>query len=300
MALQRRELALDLRDETGDAIQPFALTTTLGADAERVGEQIRQALNMSNADRLTWRSDRTGYAAFNAWRSRIEALDVLVFQSALVASDEVSGFAIAEERLPVIVISRKHTPPKRRTFSLLHEFAHLMLRMSGVSELDVDAARPPEDAAVEVFCNRVAAATLIPKDVFLAEPQLSGRRAPVEDWQDDTIAELALNYSVSREVLVRRLYTFNLTTLGFYQKKRAQYIEEYLQDRERKRSERRTTEVRRNPPRDALTNFGRPLVQMILDSYYQDRMSLSDVSGYLGIRVRHIPTLEHIVGLRGR
>lgn len=302
IAQQRRQLAIDLREETGGDNFPFNQTATLRDNSEAVGEQIRKILNVSAADRAEWRNDPAGYAAFNSWRSRIENLNVLVFQAARIASDEVSGFAIAEEFFPVIVVSRKDTPPKRRTFSLLHEFSHLMLRMSGVSDLDVDAARPPEDAAVEVFCNQVAAATLIPRDAFLGEPLLKSHASSSDDWSDETIAELALNYSVSREALVRRLLTFRLTTLEFYRKKREQYNEEYRQykERQREKSKQPGADFLRNPPRDALTNFGKPLVRMILDSYYQERMSLSDVSGYLGIRTRHIPKLEHIVGLRGR
>jgi Zn-dependent peptidase ImmA (M78 family) len=56
-----------------------------------------------------------------------------------------------------------------RVFSLIHELVHLMLHQSGVSDLDIDAARQAQDEMVEVFCNAVAAAVLIPQDLFLAE-----------------------------------------------------------------------------------------------------------------------------------
>jgi len=79
-----------------------------------------------------------------------------------VEADEVSGFAIVEELFPVRAVNHKNTFNRRR-FSLLHEFAHLMLRLSGVSDLDVDADRPPEDQRVEVSCTRVAAAALLPR-----------------------------------------------------------------------------------------------------------------------------------------
>lgn len=303
MAQQRRQLALDLLDESGEEKPSLMGRAALSDDPELVGRRILSILSVSASDRAEWRNDAIGYAAFNSWRSRIESAGVLVFQASQVSSDEVSGFAIAEESLPVIVVSRKDTPPKRRTFSLLHEFAHLMLRSSGVSDLDVvDAARPPEDQAVEVFCNRSAAAALMPMDSFLTEPRVREHDRRQTEWSDDEIVNLAQNYSVSREAVVRRLLTFNLTSLDFYRRKRTEYLEEYRRSRERQRERGRLPgkKLLRNPPRDALTNFGKPLVQMILGSYYQDRMTLSDVSGYLGIRTRHIPKLEHIVGLRDR
>lgn len=295
---QRRELALELREDT--PIAEFKLTATLREDPEKVGARIREALRITGADLTTWRADRGGYAAFNALRARVEALDVLVFQSDRIGADEVSGFAIAEERLPVIVVARKDTPPTRRTFSLIHEFAHLMLHMSGVSDLNVDAARPPEDQRVEVFCNWVAAATLMPKAAVLAEGAVRDYDGPSDGWPDEVIEELARNYSVSREAVLRRLLTFELTTQAFYRTKRAEYQNKYLKQRERERERSKSSgdTFARNPPRDALTNFGKPFVRLVLESYYQDRMTLSDVSGYLGVRTRHIPTLEQNIRTR--
>ena len=102
----------------------------------------------------------------------------MIFQTTRFPSDEASGFAIAAETLPVIAVNRNDALT-RRAFSLLHELAHLMIRVSGVSELDTDVNRPPEDQRIEVFCNSVAAAALIPRDVLMAELELSPKeRAP--------------------------------------------------------------------------------------------------------------------------
>jgi len=300
VAQQRRELALELLTETGEKPPRFRLAASLEEDPEAVGERIRHALHVTSQNRAEWRRNPDGYAAFNAWRAKIESLGVLVFQSARVSSDEVSGFAVAERVLPVIVITKSDTPPTRRTFSLLHEFAHLMLRLSGVSELDVDAARPPEDQQVEVFCNGVAAAALLPKNQLLAEEVVSSHGLGKDNWADETISTLARNFSVSREALVRRLLTLQLATKAFYERKRQQYTDEFRRQRhvQRERARASGDQFFTNPSRDAISQIGRPLVQMILDSYYQERLSLSDVAGFLGIRARHVPRLEDFVTLR--
>ncbi len=303
IAHQRRQLALELLQESGEEIPQFQLSARLTDNPEEVGAGIRRALGVGPQERASWRADTAGYTAFNSWRARIENAHVLVFQSSRVTADEVSGFAIAEDLLPAIAVSRKRTSVRRRTFSLIHELAHLMLRQSGVSELDVDADRPPEEQRIEIFCNKVAAATLVPEESFRNEPLLAGAERASERWTDDDIRELALNYSVSREALVRRMLTLGYTTAAFYRRKRQQYNEEFQKWIEREREEYKKPgkkDYKTNPPRDALTNFGAPLVQMILGSYYQERMTLSDVSGYLGIRTRHIPRLEQIAGVRGR
>ncbi|MGZ9034940.1 MAG: ImmA/IrrE family metallo-endopeptidase [Rhodospirillales bacterium] len=71
-------------------------------------------------------------------------MGVLVFQATRVEMDEVRGFSIAEPVLPVIVVNRKDAP-SGRTFSLLHEFTHLLLRRSGICDFDESATRAPRE-----------------------------------------------------------------------------------------------------------------------------------------------------------
>lgn len=296
IAQQRRELARELSEDLELEPQRFTLQAALTDDPETAGQAIRDALHVSYVEQTRW-NDQAGRAAFNAWRGRIEDAGVLVFQMTRVDVAEASGFALAHDVLPVITINRK-PPPTRRTFTLLHEFAHLMLRVSSVSDLEIDSARPPEDQRVEVFCNHVAAAALIPGDRLLGESIVIDRGPDSTSWEDQELAALARLYGVSREALLRRLLTFQRTTDAFYGRKRKQYLAEYQAQMERQRGGGEESEFRRNMPQETLSTIGRPLVRMVLDNYYQQHLTLSEVSGYLGIRTRHVPTLEQAVGLR--
>ena len=151
-------MALELATDLELAFPKFTLRATDKDDAEKVGESIRAALGVTMQSQLQWR-DTDGRAGFNAWRFRIEDAGVLVFQTTRFPSDEASGFAIAADTLPVIAVNRNDALT-RRTFSLVHELAHLMIHVSGVSDLETDTNRPPEDQKIEVFCNQVAAAAL--------------------------------------------------------------------------------------------------------------------------------------------
>jgi Zn-dependent peptidase ImmA (M78 family) len=297
-ANERRELALELAADLEQEIPRFTLTATMQEDSEAVGERIRAALGVTTELQLHWR-DNDGRAAFNAWRNRIENLGVLVFQTTRFPSEEASGFAIAADTLPVIAVNRDDVLT-RRTFSLVHELAHLMIRVSGVSELETDEKRPPEDQLIEVFCNSVAAAALIPRDVLLAEPRVVAQGQHSTNWSDTEISDLARQFSVSREALLRRLLTFNRTTDEFYRQKRAQYIGEFAANQKRKKEKAAETEMKRNMPQETVSNFGGRLVNMLLDNYHQERMTLSEVSGYLGLKVKHFPKLEEVAGFRDR
>jgi transcriptional regulator with XRE-family HTH domain len=105
-ANERRELALELSEDLEQEVPRFTLGATVQEDSEAVGERIRTALGITSALQLQWR-DSDGRAGFNAWRSRIEDLGVLVFQTTRFPSEEASGFAIAADTLPVIAVNRK-------------------------------------------------------------------------------------------------------------------------------------------------------------------------------------------------
>lgn len=291
---ERRELALELASDLDEMPAKFELSAKLGDDPEMVGTKIRTALGVSDELQAKWK-DADGRAAYTAWRSRIEDAGVLVFQSTTFLTEEASGFAIFSDRLPVIAVNRKD-PLTRRTFSLLHEFAHLMIHVSGVSEIETDVKRPPEDQQIEIFCNHVAAAALIPKASLLAQPAVIEHGPQSVAWKDGELADLARVYGASREALLRRLLTFERTTPEFYSLKRAQYNAEY--GTMKKRQQETKKDMKRNMPRETIGNFGRPLIRMLLGNYYQDRLSLSALSGFLNLKVKHIPKLEQAVGIR--
>jgi Zn-dependent peptidase ImmA (M78 family) len=175
-------------------------------------------------------------------------------------------------------------------FSLLHELAHLMIHQSGVSDLD-EGRRQVSDQQVEVFCNKVAAAALMPKLQFLAQPIIGNASAGRQEWSDDEIETLAKTFSVSREAVVRRLLTLQRTTDAFYRQKRSQYVQEYAAVQARKRQESKKP-IPRNMPLETVSSVGRPLIQLLLSRYHSRRLSLAEVSGFLGVKVRHLSGIE--------
>lgn len=217
-----------------------------------------------------------------------------MFQVTNVPTAEMHGSSIAEIELPVIGVNIKDKP-NGRIFSLLHEFTHLMLGRSGLCDFDEDFLRSDQDQSIEVFCNRVAAAALVPKEHFLSEPTLSAKRLRATDWSSQDIDTLSRRYSVSQEVILRRLLTLGYTTQAFYREKRQEFLAIYKQLQRRERESQKGREIRRNLPREAVSNYGQPFIRLVLDNYYQEHISLSDVSRYLGIRAKQLPRVEDMM-----
>ncbi|MGZ9034941.1 MAG: ImmA/IrrE family metallo-endopeptidase [Rhodospirillales bacterium] len=143
-----------------------------------------------------------------------------------------------------------------------------------------------------MFCNAVAAAALMPRDRFLGESIVVKHAKGQPSWSDGELVELSRQYGVGREAALRRLLSLGRTSVSFYQQRREQFLAEHKAEREREREKQGELEFRRNPPVEVLSNVGRNFVRLVFDTYYQDRITLSDVSAYLGLRVRHLPLIE--------
>ena len=50
-------------------------------------------------------------------------------------------------------------------------------------------------------------------------------------------------------------------------------------------------------PRETVADFGKPFVRRVIENDHQDRISLSEVSGYLGVKVRHVTGIERQLGI---
>jgi len=202
----------------------------------------------------------------------------MVFQASGVERSEMRGFSISEPVLPTIVTNVKDVP-QARVFTMIHELTHVMLRAGGLCGLE-------EAQDVEVFCNRVAGATLVPRE-WLINEHLVRTHGPRPQWDEHQIRTLARRYHVSREVVVRRLFIVGYATQDFYQRKRDEYQREF-----ESRGEEGGFAA---PDVKAVSQAGRMFVRLVLDSYHQDKITTSDVSEYLEVRLKHLPSIEKAV-----
>lgn len=280
LAHERREVALTVREELSEPIAPFDLTATLKDDVEVLATRIREYLGITEAQQKQF-----GRKAFDGWRSVVEAKDVLVFVVPRLKIREMRGTALAESTLPVILINGKDRG-NGRVFTLLHEFCHLALRQSGVSNLGGDRNDAP-NPAVEKFCNAVAAATLMPKDWLLSE-LLVTQKGTQKSWRDDELEALALRFGVSQEAVLRRLLTLGRTTQAFYDSARAEFQKRYAQLDEKK-------EPSEGGPKYhvvVLSQLGRTFTRLIFQGYHDRYFTLRDVAGILNMKVSTVPVME--------
>lgn len=283
-AQNRREALLDL---LGPEEGIFEITVDIDPsfNPQEVGLTIRKALGMPLDHQPSWSSLRK---AFDAWRRAIERQNVLVFLSADHPNswrpEEAHGFTICERRLPVIVVN-SHDSQSRQLFTLVHEFVHLLLKTSALCDV---FDHPVQGAnLVEVFCNNVAAQVLLP-DSFLKKHPFFQEAQHQNLWKDETIEALAKAFSVSREMIVFRLYQYGLVTEEFYLQRRQRYIEEWRESRSSRG---------RGPayPYRLKRRLGEFFLSQVFSAYGEQQITLTELSSLVGAKVPHVLKLEQIM-----
>jgi Zn-dependent peptidase ImmA (M78 family) len=285
LARERREEALELARDLRQPPAGFAERASLDDDPEVLATRLRQRLGVSLADQTGWQSK---YDGFNAWRAAIERLGALVFQTGATPSlrvepNEARGFSIADKPFPVIVVNGGD-PVTARSFTVIHELAHIVLRNGGVCDLHHTVSPRNEVDRVEVFCNRVAGAVLVPAEALRATGVVLHHGASVS-WSDDEIGQLARRFWVSWEVVLRRLLIVGKTTKDFY--------DGWRNDRRDRYPERVDTgEPHLKMPVRVVRRHGRLFPKLVLDGYDEAVLTAHEAASYLNAGPEHLDAIR--------
>jgi Zn-dependent peptidase ImmA (M78 family)/transcriptional regulator with XRE-family HTH domain len=285
-ARRRRLIAVEIATEAEESVPDVSLRATTADDPDTLAQAARQWLGVSVAQQSEWRGD---YGPLSGWVSLVESRAVLVFQTGHVDIDEMRGFSISEYPLPAIVLNATDAP-RARAFTLAHELVHLFLRNGGVC----DPARVPDggqtdDERVEVFCNRVAGALMVPTADLLNDPAIRSVGGGPRAWDESVLRRLADRFAVSREVVLRRLLILGRTTQAFYEGKRDEYRQAFLaQRREAKEAGTGFAPY----PRVVVRDLGKRYTRTVLDAYEREQITSADVADYLGVRLKHLADIS--------
>jgi Zn-dependent peptidase ImmA (M78 family)/DNA-binding XRE family transcriptional regulator len=201
---------------------PDDLFATLDDDVEDVSWRARAALSFTieQQKRLTGVEQRD---LPKALRVRMEEAGVLVLRQNTLSDFGVSGLCIVDFPLPLIVYSAE--APGRSAFTLMHEFAHIVLRESAISGPEKAPAGTSHEKRVERWCDRFAAAFLIPRRALAELRRVPERPALAID--DVTLSALARVFRVSSHAMLIRLVHLRYVDPDFYWKqKRPQFVRE--------------------------------------------------------------------------
>lgn len=169
------------------------------SNPERVAADIRARLSVSLNTQLSWSSSTE---ALRTWRESVEMLGVTVLMLPM-GEESCRGFSIWDDAAPVIAVNTAWLP-EARVFTLFHELAHLVTRTNSACLEDGIPRSSDAGDRTERWCERVAAAVVVPSDALSAVvSENAGTAARHGDLS--TVNRVAKTFRVSRRAAALRL-----------------------------------------------------------------------------------------------
>lgn len=207
--------ALELYEDIGEQPVEFpaSLFATVDDDVETIAVAARKAMSFTidQQKRLTSSEERN---MPDRIRESMERVGILVLRRNELPDFGVSGLCIVASPLPIIVYGTE--APGRTAFTLIHEFAHVVLRESGISGHDISRkVGSSHEKKIEQWCNRFASAFLIPRS-SLEDLRGAPPSQPAAVIDDQTLATLAKVFRVSSHAMLLRLVQTRYVDANYY------------------------------------------------------------------------------------
>ena len=234
-------------------------------DMKRAAAKVRRYLNLPNSQQY-----KNDDEAFEARRDCLERHGISVFKESF-EHDNFSGFCLHDPQFPIIYINND-MPSSRQSFTLFHELAHILMKKSGV-----DFRGDTTNTSEELACNRFAGEVLVP------EADIKKNLSPNDALNNNAIASLANQYSVSQEVVLRQLRNINLIDRDFFDKKNAQL-----------RKEQESQKQRHGPVNYAVRVYSylsKNYTQAAHAKYCYDFINERQFADYLNVKVKHVDAI---------
>ena len=219
---------------------------------------------------------------FEIYREKLYELGIYVFKDSF-KDNNVSGLCINDDLFPVILINNSMSFA-RQIFTLFHEFYHLVSNTSGAEIIRDDYYKylDRSQSATEKRCDIFANEFLVPTDDFKIE---LNKKEPDED----RIAELATLYSVSKEVIMYKLWSMHVITSDEYESLKETFYGDAIRNQKKENGENTS---RGNYYFTKLAYLGASYTSDVFKQMYSGKIDSFRASEMLNSKVDHLPQLE--------
>jgi Zn-dependent peptidase ImmA (M78 family)/transcriptional regulator with XRE-family HTH domain len=250
-------------------------TVDINESVESVARREREQFGFTPETRQRWTSTNE---AFDFWREAIESRGVFVIALKLKVSEVRGASRWESPRAPAILVNRMDMEAATgRSFTLLHEWAHLLIKHPG---LVCDFRGQAKGANIERFANQFAAEILVPKkefELYLKRRNLYTKRSR---WGDSVLEGIKRDFKVSRDVIAISLEEMGLAPQGFYRDKRASWELRKPFFTGSTGAKRGVTKATRR-----LLEIGRPVANLMSVAYERGAISKLDLAELLNMKV---------------
>jgi Zn-dependent peptidase ImmA (M78 family) len=222
-------------------------------------------------------SFETSKAYLDWLRARAESSGLITIFETLEENDG-RGYCIAHDnKIPFIVINTLNNHGlESRIFTLMHEVVHVALRKSGIS--DPFATRN----AIERFCNRVAAETLMPGEEFL----VAAKRLSSIKSINQFVRSIAEAFKVSQQAAALRSEEVGAKPAGFYRRWLSQFTEDYYSQVSFEQEDQ--IRISRDIGKKKIAKYGTSLPKILFELFEYRFISALDIRRISGIKPKYL------------
>ena len=279
--LSERDFLLQTYSDFEISVSPFCPVVPQSANPVEWADALRNHFSIKVENQFKCKSPRQFFLYL---KEQIENGGVFIQCFTDVPLECARGLAIYDPVFPVIGINENDRPPAK-SFSIVHELVHLYKRDSSYCNNMVNS---DTTAAEEVFCNAVAGELLVPErslKIFL------GSGVGGSQITEEKIKKIANHFSVSREVVIRRLYDLEVIDKVEYGTYSELLRQEFENEKEQSRIARQNglaTGIPRNIGRETVDRMSSTISKLLYQGYTQDYFSKQDIARHLDIDQKHI------------
>lgn len=222
---------------------------------------LREKLNIDIDKQLSWKDDSESY---KSWRQAVEdRLGILIFQFPM-PMNEIQGFCYTDEYPYAIVVNSNYSYTSR-SFTIFHELGHIVRQHSGMCLIDY----VNENQSEEFSCNSFAGNFLVPEEFLIETEDLS------------EIQTYSKKLRVSSEVYLRQLK----------EKQKLNPVKFFILLDEIKSNYnqiKKKSNFGPSPEVKSRASRGETFFNLVLDSLNQNRLSYTQASSLLDLRINKI------------
>ncbi|MDR2140787.1 MAG: ImmA/IrrE family metallo-endopeptidase [Deltaproteobacteria bacterium] len=261
-----------------------------------LAKSIRDIFNISLTDQFKFNSSRKFYLYI---RNRIEDKGIfvqcfkpnIILKSKKISNRYISprGIAIYDSITPIIGINSSDNY-EAKIFTIFHELVHILKNNTAIC---FDLALNNYDNKEEVFCNKVAAEVLVPRDYFNSLLNNNNNNNTIDL---NFIEKLAQKFSVSLSVINRRLLDLNYISDKDYINFNNIININYLKKREDLKNKNNDDKhISRDIPREIFDFNSYKLSNNIISCLNNGFLSRLDISIILNFKYQHVDKYINLI-----
>lgn len=272
--IRLRSVASSLMTSLDREASPRLGSAKLSDPPPAIAERERKALQISIETQLGWRDDRQ---AFRSWRGAVEEKNILVFQ-VHVPIEDARGFSLSEG-MPFAVAVNSADAVRARTFTLFHEYAHLLLRTPGICLPGKEPRSKSTEGSIERWCDQFAGAFLVPPEPLQSTVGQGFLHYPSEHIVE-TLNLTSRIFKISEQVVLWRLLDLNWISQSLFGRE--------MKRLHRLRHKRTGGGGKFSASGKVLAENGRLFTSLVLEARGRNVIDYTDVSDYLSVNLKYL------------